>query len=404
MSNRPRLGDYFENRQESGREGLPTLSVTMNDGIVDRDDLDRRTESTLRADQHLLVRRGDIAYNMMRMWQGACGLADTDGLVSPAYVVLAPKKNIDSRFAYHWFKSDRMTYLFWAYSHGLTKDRLRLYFDDFGEIPIAPPSLEQQRRIVAVLNVWDQAIDQTERLIAAKRRRLDAQIKLIFSSARDLGVDLPSGWKRNPIGMLANVVGGGTPDTGNASLWNGNIPWCTPTDITKMRTRYIAATARTISDLGMRSSSASLLPVGSVILCSRASVGICAISTVPMSTNQGFQSLVPKKGTDSHFLYYLARACERRFLRNAAGSTFLEISGRELGKLVVAAPEFTKQQRIGQTLSALDDEIDLLLERLLALRTQKRGLMQKLLTGEWRLDQRFDPDPAQQAVQAGALA
>jgi type I restriction enzyme, S subunit len=80
MSGRPRLGDFFSNRQEPGRPGLPVMSVTMNDSLVLRDDLDRRTESGLRPDQHLLVRKGDIAYNMMRMWQGACGLAGGDGM------------------------------------------------------------------------------------------------------------------------------------------------------------------------------------------------------------------------------------------------------------------------------------------------------------------------------------
>src|SRR4051794_20697031 len=125
MSGGRRLGNFFDNRQEAGRVDMPVLSVTMNDSLVLRDGLDRRMESALRFDQHLLVRKGDIAYNMMRMWQGACGLATTDGVVSPAYVVLAPKPGIDSRFAYHWFKSDRMIYLFWAFSHGLTEDRLR---------------------------------------------------------------------------------------------------------------------------------------------------------------------------------------------------------------------------------------------------------------------------------------
>src|SRR3984957_11459838 len=112
MSGGPRLGDFFSNRQEPGRVGLPVMSVTMTDSLVLRDDLERRTESALRADQHLLVRKDDIAYNMMRMWQGACGLATADCMVSPAYVVLAPKSGIDSRFAYHWFKSDRMIHLF----------------------------------------------------------------------------------------------------------------------------------------------------------------------------------------------------------------------------------------------------------------------------------------------------
>ena len=83
-----RLGDFFNQRQEPGRSDLPVMSVTMNDSLVLRDDLERRMESALQPEQHLLVRKGDIAYNMMRMWQGACGLAMADGMVSPAYVVL----------------------------------------------------------------------------------------------------------------------------------------------------------------------------------------------------------------------------------------------------------------------------------------------------------------------------
>jgi len=176
-----RLGDYFNQRQEPGQTGLPVMSVTMNDSLVLRESIERRLESALRPDQHLLVRKGDIAYNMMRMWQGACGLAQADGIVSPAYVVLEPKPCIDSRFAYHWFKSARMIYLFWAYSHGLTEDRLRLYFDNFCEIPAAPPPLERQKVIADVLDSWDEAIFETESLIAQKRQRKKALRNLLFS-------------------------------------------------------------------------------------------------------------------------------------------------------------------------------------------------------------------------------
>jgi type I restriction enzyme S subunit len=184
------------------------MSVTMNDSLVLRDDLERRTESALQPDQHLLVREGDIAYNMMRMWQGACGLATADCIVSPAYVVLAPKPGIDSRFAYHWFKSNQMIHLFWAYSHGLTEDRLRLYFDEFAEIPASPPPLEQQRRIVAVLDAWDRAIDQTERLIAAKRRLYRGMIARYAAQFHG---------ERVEFGDLANLISDRVqPGAGNA--------------------------------------------------------------------------------------------------------------------------------------------------------------------------------------------
>src|SRR6266446_6523472 len=214
MSGHPRLGDFFSNRQEPGRPGLPVMSVTMNDSLVLRDDLDRRTESALRPDQHLLVRKGDIAYNMMRMWQGACGLAAADGIVSPAYVVLAPKSGIDSGFAYHWFKSDRMIHHFWAYSHGLTEDRLRLYFDEFAEIPVAPPPLVQQRRISAVLGRWDQAIETIERLIAAHKKQQAVISKLLFEQPKSTKLN-GNEWRLMTIGEAADCYSGGTPDRGD---------------------------------------------------------------------------------------------------------------------------------------------------------------------------------------------
>jgi restriction endonuclease S subunit len=195
-----RLGEFFNQRQEPGIPGLPVMSVTMNDSLVYRDDIDRRLESALRPDQHLLVKKGDIAYNMMRMWQGACGLALHDGVVSPAYVVLEPKPGMDSRFAYHWFKSTKMIHHFWAYSHGLTEDRLRLYFDNFCEIPATPPLPEKQKRIVAIVDSWDQAISETERLIDAKMQRRRGLLTSIFGCERN-----PLRTQGSPLSEMATI-------------------------------------------------------------------------------------------------------------------------------------------------------------------------------------------------------
>lgn len=153
-----RLGDLFDSRKERGRPGLPLLSVTMNDGLVDREDLDRKQDTTLTPEEHLLVKPGDIAYNTMRMWQGAFGLARREGLVSPAYVVLKPKESIDPRFAAYMFESRNMRHRLWAYSYGLTDDRLRLYFDDLAKIPAAIPAIDEQKRIADALAVWDSAV------------------------------------------------------------------------------------------------------------------------------------------------------------------------------------------------------------------------------------------------------
>jgi type I restriction enzyme S subunit len=144
-----RLGDVFIERREKGIEGLPVMSVTAS-GLVRRDSLDRRVESDLRPDQHLLVRKGDIAYNMMRMWQGVFGLADFDGFVSPAYVVVTPTQGMRPLYAKYLFEHPATVHLFHLYSQGIVEDRLRLYFEQFRSIPL---------RIVAEEKVQQQIAD-----------------------------------------------------------------------------------------------------------------------------------------------------------------------------------------------------------------------------------------------------
>ncbi len=157
-------------------------SVTMNSGMVKRSSLDRRVESELTPEQHLLVRRNDIAYNMMRMWQGVSGLAPSDGLVSPAYVVLRPLEGIDPLFASYLFKLPETIRLFHRYSQGLTNDRLRLYYDQFAEIRLPiPEDIEEQRRIAKLLSSIDQRIRQTELFITSLRRTKAALCQKIFS-------------------------------------------------------------------------------------------------------------------------------------------------------------------------------------------------------------------------------
>ncbi len=147
-----KLSDYFSRRQQSGEPNLPLLSVTLDRGIVFRDTIERRSESALVEEAHSLVEPGDIAYNMMRMWQGASGLCTVRGNISPAYVVMTPHENIDPAFAAQWLKSKGAIEILRSHSHGLTKDRLRLYPDDFLSISAKIPPLDEQRRIADFLD------------------------------------------------------------------------------------------------------------------------------------------------------------------------------------------------------------------------------------------------------------
>lgn len=161
------LGELFDERKERGKPGLPTFSVTMANGLVDRESMDRRVVSDLSPHEHLLVRKGDIAYNMMRMWQGVYGLAHHDGIVSPAYVVVKPKAAINSHYASYLFRHRKTIRKFERFSQGLTEDRLRLYYDEFAAIPVEIPDLDTQHTIATTLQAVDHRIDAEEKKLGA---------------------------------------------------------------------------------------------------------------------------------------------------------------------------------------------------------------------------------------------
>ena len=162
-------------------------------------------------------------------------------------------------------------------------------------------------------------------------------------------------WEKTKIGDIAIVVGGGTPDTNTSQYWNGKIQWFTPSEIG--RNKYVYNSVRTISEEGLNKSSAKLLPIGTILLSSRATVGECSINKKECTTNQGFQSLIPKENISNEFVYYLIQTKRKDLIRKSCGSTFLEISANEVRKIVVSIPTIKEQDKIAKLLSLLDDRI-----------------------------------------------
>ena len=162
-------------------------------------------------------------------------------------------------------------------------------------------------------------------------------------------------WEKCKLGDVAMVVGGGTPDTNNHKYWNGDIQWFTPSEIG--RDKYVTNSLRTISEEGLNKSSAKLLPIGTILLSSRATVGECSINKVECTTNQGFQSLIPKEYFSKEFVFYLMQTKRKELIRKSCGSTFLEISANEVRKIKIAVPTSKEQEKISKLLALLDERI-----------------------------------------------
>ena len=169
-------------------------------------------------------------------------------------------------------------------------------------------------------------------------------------------------WTTVKLSEISKIVGGGTPSTSESSYWDGNIPWITPKDLSSHKNMYISSGFRSITEDGLKNSSAKLVPKDTVLFTSRAPIGYIAIASQPVCTNQGFKSLVLNEGYDSRFFYYLLKHHTPDIEARATGSTFKEISGTSLGSFEVSIPSANVQKQIADLLSALDDRISLLRE------------------------------------------
>ncbi len=193
----------------------------------------------------------------------------------------------------------------------------------------------------------------------------------------------PSNWQRVRLGDIAEIIGGGTPSTQITSFWNGSINWFTPTEISI--TKYVHKSQRTITPLGLKKSSAKLLPIGTILLTSRASIGDCAILKVVATTNQGFQSLIPLEKINNEFLYYLMLTLKNKLLKLASGSTFLEVSPNKIKNLLIPLPPLNEQIAIANILSDVDHYLYSLDALILKKESVKKALSFELLSQRKRL-------------------
>ncbi|MCQ2692500.1 restriction endonuclease subunit S [Helicobacter pylori] len=193
----------------------------------------------------------------------------------------------------------------------------------------------------------------------------------------------PSNWQKVRLGDIAEIIGGGTPSTQITSFWNGSINWFTPTEIGI--TKYVYKSQRTITLLGLKKSSAKLLPIGTILLTSRASIGDCAILKVVATTNQGFQSLIPLEKINNEFLYYLMLTLKNKLLKLASGSTFLEVSPNKIKNLLIPLPPLNEQIAIANVLSDVDHYLYSLDALILKKESVKKALSFELLSQRKRL-------------------
>jgi type I restriction enzyme S subunit len=382
----PRLGAHFTSRRERGSAGLPTLSVTLDRGLVLRDTLERRTETSLSPEEHLRVREGDIAYNMMRMWQGASGLAEMDALVSPAYVVLAPKPSVDPRFAAYLFKLPEMVHRFWAYSYGLTDDRLRLYFNDFRRIPWTLPPLSEQKKIADILSTWDKAIKMTEKLLVNAEAQKRALMQQLLTGKRRVKGFEGREWKSIAIGRVWKVTTGQPAPNNSYDFCSDGIPFLRVSSLAPLLEGASETSFEKVSSATVDQYRLKLFPAGTVVF---AKSGMSAkLGRVYRLAGDAYlvshlAALLPNrsKGDERFLFYYLQMFPPSDLIQ---GDGFPSIKTSLIAERHIGLPSLPEQTAIADCLDALEQTTTNYRVQLNSLILEKHALMQQLLTGKKR--------------------
>lgn len=290
--------------------------------------------------------------------------------------------DVDAEYILRWLQANQSRLLLLATeaSHG-TK---RIPTGDLLATSIFLPQLPEQREIAKALADVNDLLEALEAMIAKKQAIKRGAIQQLLTGS----IRLPGfggNWESVSLGKTVSIKNGATPNTRISAYWNGSIPWCTPTDITDLPGKYLFTTERRITPEGLSSCSASFVPAGALLLCSRATIGEIKVAASPVCTNQGIKSLVCRDGVHSEFLYYLIVTLKQQMIQRASGSTFLEIGKHDIASIDVELPSYDEQHAISAVLSDMDTEIDLLERRHARTCGVRQGMLQQLLTGRVRL-------------------
>ncbi|WP_435340238.1 restriction endonuclease subunit S [Enterococcus durans] len=243
------------------------------------------------------------------------------------------------------------------------------------------PKIEEQNKIDKFFKQLDDTIalhqDKLNKLKRLKKGFLQVLFANKTTSPKVRFANFTEEWEQRKLSDVASIVGGGTPSTSNPEYWEGDIDWYAPAEIGDQI--YVNKSLKTITELGQQKSSAKILPIGTVLFTSRAGIGNTAILAKEGTTNQGFQSIVPHENKlDSYFIFSRTHELKRYGEVTGAGSTFAEVSGKQMAKMPILIPCIDEQRKIGAFFEQLDNTIALHQNKLKILKQLKKSFLQKM--------------------------
>lgn len=296
--------------------------------------------------------------------------------------------SLSSQYLYYWFTSNTGRQSLFNVAIGSSQPALTI--EILKKYKLKLPKRSIQNKIVKILSTYDELIMNNNKRIKILEKMAENLYKEWFVRFRfpehenvEFVDGVPKGWTFKRIEKIGKVVAGGTPSTNVNEYWNGSVPWLTPADLSNYDGIYIKNGSTNISELGLKKSSAVLLPANTVLLSSRAPIGYVALAKQPITTNQGFKSVVcNEKIVNCYYLFYFFKMNRSLLESFGSGATFLELSAKGLSRVKILVPSINIQKEFGSIIKKVAEKIDNFQLQNQNLIKQRDLLLPRLMSGK----------------------
>ena len=322
-------------------------------------------ECNLEKQELIVVARGVGGTGCVKLSPGACFLTNL------SIAVLVDEKLALKKYLYYYFRQSGLRYL----DSGSAQSQITI--SDLRNVRVRLPSINIQEKVVEVLSLIDSKIEINKAINDNLERQATAYFQELFVA------NAHPNWKTGTISSLGTVIGGSTPSKAKPEYYTDNgIAWITPKDLSINKSKFISHGETDITELGLRNSSASIMPEGTVLFSSRAPIGYIAISNGEVTTNQGFKSVVPKPEIGTAFVYFFLKNNLPTIEGAASGSTFKEVSGSTMKNVPAVIPDTGTLAKFNDFCSLLFNEQKNLEQENQHLASLRDTLLPKLMSGE----------------------
>ena len=337
--------------------------------FISKDDAMRLSRYRVEEGDIVYSRRGDVekcAYinNKEKGW--LCGTG--------CLRIRITSTETDSKFvAYYLSTADMKS---WISSNAVGTTMPNLNSTILNQVPLFIPSLDEQKQITSILSSLDDKID----LLKRENVTLEAMAEVLF---RQWFIEeAKEDWKEGKLGDILSVRGGTTPSTQEPGFWDGDIAWTSPRDVTMLNGIYLFETEKNITETGLAKISSGLLPKGTLLMSSRAPVGVLAFAEIPLAINQGYIAILDDKGYAKEFIYLWLKVNMDMVHNYSNGSTFMEISKSAFKSLDILTPYPNEVDDFVSTVRPYFNKIKLNEQQIRLLSKHRNLLLPKLMSNE----------------------